>query len=368
IMKEETFLPGTVGCTVGCTVGYTVGAALLASTVLGLHCKPAQAVTFIPPAESSIPTRSTGGASRGNLQFVPLPDNSTPSRSTGGASRGNAQFVPPADTSGLGRASGGASRGSFNFIPPADQPSLGRTTGGASRNDISFIPPAGDGSLGRTSGGASRDAVFAPPTDNTSPQTAAGGASRTNDYGMVNELLDASVVSMQAITPDNFYGLTLSAHPTILTYLPASPAHTALFSLKDEAGNLLYSRVIPLNGDSGILSVQIPADAPALEVGQHYHWFLTLQFDDQVTPASPFVDAWIQRVAPTAEQAQGLAENEPLQVAEILAQSGIWYDAAATLSGLQADANEPTISQHWAELLTSVGLDEMVDVPLLAIN
>ncbi|MEM8806254.1 MAG: DUF928 domain-containing protein [Cyanobacteria bacterium P01_G01_bin.38] len=352
-----------------CAVGYTMGAVLLTGTLLGLCGKPAQAVPFTPPTDNSTPARGTGGASRGGLQFVPLSDNSAPSRSTGGASRSNVQFIPPSDNSGLGRASGGASRSSFNFIPPADQPSLGRTSGGASRNDINFVPPAGEPSLGRTTGGASRDTVFAPPADNASPRTTEGGASRTNDYGVVNELLDASVVSMQAITPDNFYGLTFSARPTILTYLPASPAHTAIFSLKDESGNLLYSQAISLSGNSGILPIQMSADAPILEVGQHYHWFVTLQFDDQITPASPFVDAWIQRVAPTAEQAQVLAANTPpLQVAEMLAQGGVWYDAAATLSGLQADADESTISQHWAELLTSVGLDEMVDVPMLTVN
>jgi hypothetical protein len=173
---------------------------------------------------------------------------------------------------------------------------------------------------------------------------------------------------MMAVTPDSFYGTTLAAHPTILTYLPASNAQEAVFSLKDESRNLVYRMVIPVSGEAGIVTVQLPDSAPALEVGKNYQWYITLKLDGQLTPASPFVDGWIRRIEPTPAMTESLATGNLQTDATVLAERGVWYDTAALWATLHRE--QPTndaITHEWQELLNSVGLDEIVAEPVVAV-
>ncbi|MEO0839570.1 MAG: hypothetical protein AAF063_11795, partial [Cyanobacteria bacterium J06643_5] len=95
----------------------TLGFSLIASTAL-IPSQKALAVSFSPPAESSAPRRSTGGASRTIFE-----NDSAPRRSTGGASRTIFE-----NDSAPRRSTGGASRTIFeNDSAPR------RSTGGASR-------------------------------------------------------------------------------------------------------------------------------------------------------------------------------------------------------------------------------------------
>ena len=285
---------------------------------------------------------------------------------TSGQPARSVSFTPPSDNASPAQGSGGASRSGFQFTPPSDNSAPSNGAGGASRGDNFFIPHPDNATPSQSSGGASRDGVFIPAPENSAPENAAGGASRTNDYGLTNELFTGSTVSMLAITPPNFYGLTVSERPTFMTYLPASTAHQAIFRLKNEDQSIVYEQVIPLNGESGILTVQLPNDAPALVTNQYYQWFVTLQTEAHLTPASPFVDAWVKRIEPTDAIAQAQASGDALTVAETLAQAGIWYDSSAILATLQVEQGSTTILGHWSELLASVGLDNLAETSLLS--
>jgi len=172
---------------------------------------------------------------------------------------------------------------------------------------------------------------------------------------------------MLAMTPDSFYGQTLQARPTIMAYVPPTSVREAQFSLKDEAQNLVYQESVLLPESGGIIAIQLPASAPELEVGEYYQWFVTLQIEEQITPASPFVDAWIQRIEPAESLAAALANADALESAEILAEQGVWYDTVAILSRLhQQDATATAAS--WLELLTSVGLESVAEVPVIALS
>ena len=274
-------------------------------------------------------------------------------------------FTPPPDNASPLQVSGGASRGGFQFVPPSDTPTPARVTGGASRGDIFFIPHPDNATAPSSSGGASRDGVFIPAPDNASLETTASGASRANDYGITSDLFTGSTVSMLAVTPASFYGLTISERPTFMTYLPSSSAHQAVFRLKDASQAVVYEQTIPLDGTAGILTIQLSNDAPALVIDQYYQWFVTLQTETNLTPASPFVDAWIKRIEPTESIVQAQMSEDSLLIAETLAQSGIWYDTSALLATLQSEQNSEVMVAHWAELLSSVGLNTLVEVPLL---
>jgi hypothetical protein len=269
--------------------------ALLISLVTTGAFSSAEAVTFTPSSKNGAPTRTTGGASRGNL-FTNR-GNGAPTRTTGGASRGNL-FT---------------NRG--NGAPT-------RTTGGSSRVGNSYFNPS--------------------TVASTNPATLIG------------------------LMPPNYYGTTVSERPTVMVYLPASSAEDAVFSIKDETGKMHYQMTIPVTGKSGVIGIKLPADAP-LTVGKNYQWFLALKVDGELSPSTPYIDGWIQRIQPSTELVTAMQQQNLLKQAQALGKDGVWYDCVATLAALHVNQpDNPTILKHWEELLASVSLKEIVAAPLMS--
>ena len=277
----------------------------------------AYAVGFEPPADNSAPQEVVGGASRGSF-FAPAPDNSTPRESTGGSSRGGL-FTPDSDNSAPSEATGGSSRGEF----------------------------------------------FAPVSDNSTPsETTAGisGTARSNLYGVPHS---TTAASMLAVTPESFYGTTLEARPTIMVYVHASNANEAVFSLKSEAKDLVYQMTLAVPSTGGVVAVTLPAEAPELAVNQNYQWYLAMKLDNELSPASPFVDGWVKRIRPSAELAGELATSEGLDDVAVLGANGVWYDTAAQLALLNNIEASDEMAGHWYELLEAVGLAEIATAPVI---
>ncbi|BDA70104.1 unknown protein [Calothrix sp. PCC 7716] len=302
----------------------------------------AYAVTFTPPAGNRAPSQATGGASRGNL-FTPKKGNGTPSQATGGASRGNL------------------------FTPKKGNGTPRQATGGASRGNL-FTPKKGNGTPRQATGGASRGNLFTPKIGNSAPQQASGEASRVGNYYLNPSMVaSSSTAALIGLMPQSYYGTTVSERPSVMVYLPASNAEEAVFSIKDEAGNMHHQMTIPVAGKSGVIAVKLPADAPALALGKNYQWFLALKVDGKLSPSTPYVDGWIQRIQPSAELATAMQQKNLLKQAEALGKNGVWYDCIATMAGLRtAQPENVTIINQWEELLSSVGLKEIVTAPLLA--
>jgi Domain of Unknown Function (DUF928) len=178
------------------------------------------------------------------------------------------------------------------------------------------------------------------------------------------------MVTMLGLMPQSFYGTTISGHPTILVYLPASEAQEAVFSLKDEERNLRYYVTVPISGKAGVYAFQFSADAPALEVNKNYQWFVALKREGSLTPGSPFVDGWIKRIEASPQLSASLStplvQDDVLAQAKVFGAAGVWYDSVAALASLRSQQpNSETIATHWNELLTSVGLQEISTAPLL---
>ncbi len=291
--------------------------ALLIALVTSSTWSSAYGIKFTPPPNSGTPTQSTGGASRGSF-FTPKKGNGAPKQASGGASRGNL-----------------------------------------------FTPTRGNGAPQQASGGASRGNLFTPAKGNSVPQPASGGASRVGSYELNPSIAASGPAALIAVLPQSFYGTTLSERPTIMVYFPASNAQEAVFSLKDEAGNMQHMMTIPVAG-TGVVSVKLPNDAPALAVGKNYQWFLALKINGQLSPSTPYVDGWIQRIQPSAQLAMAMQHKDAFKQAEALGKNGVWYDCVATLAQLYvAQPQNVTIIKQWEELLTSVSLKDIVTAPLL---
>ncbi|MGK7929341.1 MAG: DUF928 domain-containing protein, partial [Spirulina sp.] len=287
-----------------------------------------------------------GGASRG--EFVPPSENSAPGQAAGGASRG--EFVPPSENSAPGQAAGGAARG--DFMPSSDNGTPSRTVSGSARGD--FMPPSDNGTPSQAAGGAARgDFTF--PQNNIAPRSTVSGS----------YLFDDRELSLLALLPESFYGTTLSSHPTILAYIPASPANEAILSLKDEDKNMHYQMLVPLSGQAGIVAIALPDNAPPLEVDRNYQWYLAIKLDGNLSPSTPFIDGWVKRIEPSAELAQALEGQSLVQQSSILAANGVWYDSASILVDLRREnPTDPLLLKEWTELLDSVELSQFINAPL----
>jgi hypothetical protein len=192
---------------------------------------------------------------------------------------------------------------------------------------------------------------FKAPTNKPAPRQASTsqGASR----GLLCAQSTAqSPVSVKALVPESHYGLTSAERPTMLAYLPATSAKEVFFSIKDEAKQLHFETSLPISGEAGLLSLTLPDQAPALEVGKHYQWFLAVKCNGELRPSSPFVDGWIQRVQPNRSLSAVKTQAPSIDKAASLSAAGYWYDTLATLTQLkQQQPDNQDITQSWRDVL-----------------
>jgi hypothetical protein len=301
----------------------SLGTIAFLSVLTGTPWQAAQAVPFSPPPGNASPSQATGGASRGTA-FVPPSSNSAPQQATGGASRGTT-FAPPRENSAPQQATGGASRGT------------------------TFAPPADNAAPQQASGGASRGSIFTPPIEHSAPVNTAGGASRTNLQGTYASEQGLSVALM-ALTPQSFYGTTISERPVFMVYVPSSDARELVFSIKDQEDNMHYQMRLPAPAAAGVVAIHLPDDAPALEVGKNYHWYTAVLVDGSMSPSTPFVDAWVQRIEASSELAQAMKMERGVQDVEILAKGGVWYDSISSLARLRTA--QPTSETRWVWMMS----------------
>lgn len=198
--------------------------------------------------------------------------------------------------------------------------------------------------------------VFNPTSGGGGPRQSSGTATRSPRA--------TQLAAVKALLPPSLSGTTIAAHPTILAYVPRSAAKTALFRLTHEANQVIYQARLPLSGQAGILTIPLPKTAPALAIGQSYQWDLVLEISDHLAHNKPQAKGWIQRipVPPTL----AIQADDPVRQALTLCSQGIWYDCVAILAALRsAQPQDPTLQQHWAELLTSVGLQDLQPMAFL---
>ncbi|GAB4472121.1 MAG: hypothetical protein OHK0037_31780 [Elainellaceae cyanobacterium] len=166
---------------------------------------------------------------------------------------------------------------------------------------------------------------------------------------------------LTAIVPAQNLGYTLSEYPTLFVYVPASYAEKAAAAeliLTDDQDNEIYRATFSTGNQSGILRISLPAEAnmAPLEIGRDYHWSFALVCDPNDPSGNLVVDSWIQRVQPSAELSAAIATASPADLPALYAQSGIWYEAIASLADPYRQPTDETIVAQWQNLLNSVGL------------
>ncbi len=213
---------------------------------------------------------------------------------------------------------------------------------------------------------------FSPPQPPPEPPPGGrvrGGARRNPLCLEVKPKLTALVPSTET-TPSviNVWGLTTKANPTLWFYMPYTKdsAYPTEFVLQDQQSNPIYRQAIALPNQPGVISLSLPANAPPMDVNKQYRWFLTVYCDQQKQSPPVYVEGVIQRINLNAKITQQLQTAKPLQQSAIYAEHGVWHEALTTLAQLrQKDPQDTALKTAWRDLLTSVGLDDIVTKPIL---
>ena len=212
----------------------------------------------------------------------------------------------------------------------------------ATTSKVTFNPPAGD-----------------------KPQITQGAASRITRK-CINSLGNSDLPAAPII-PVASQGLTIASHPTVLVYLPQTSAQKLFFSWQTENNQDHYQAILPIENKAGIISLTLPENAPPLEVGKNYHWALAILCDGQLHPDSPTIEGQIRRVALEPTICDRLKKANLLETAVIYGEAGIWYETVATLAQLKtAQPSDQNLASNWEDLLTSVGLEKISQVPTIA--
>lgn len=201
--------------------------------------------------------------------------------------------------------------------------------------------------------------AFKPPERGT-PTTTIGGASRGSACLKEKKAL-------KGLIPENKLGLTFAEHPTFYWSVPLTTVKTAQLTLFTGQGKkVLYETNLTIPNKAGIISFTLPADAPPLEVGKTYHWYLSLICDDSDYSNNPRVEGWVERTKPESPLMEKLAKADLQKLPTLYAEAGIWYEALDSLVQLRrTQPNDLKTRLDWKQFLNSVGLNAIANEPLI---
>jgi LysM repeat protein len=141
---------------------------------------------------------------------------------------------------------------------------------------------------------------------------------RMPDRGLPSNLVGAAArgcerdykPALTLLVPPDEMGFTADARPTFTWIAPqlqwkdVPPALLPQLEFKlvseTKPDAPLYRTVISTGGESELIQLTLPSDAPALEVNQRYIWSVTV-LCGEVSPMNVTTAAWIQRIDPAIQ-------------------------------------------------------------------
>lgn len=209
--------------------------------------------------------------------------------------------------------------------------------------------------------------LFQPPPEESQPEETEGAASR-QDKVCSQDLMASQTkrdsLKLTAIVPKRNYGLTVAEYPTFWVYLPQTSARQAILSIKAEGTSPHWQQTIELAGESGTMGIKLSDVAPALETGKNYQWAVTLVCGSSPHPNDPVVVAWIRRVAEPNVVNYQLGTTSKLELAQMYARQGIWYDTLDILFAARK-SSLANWQEIWHTYLQSGGLVKIADEPVV---
>ncbi len=200
-----------------------------------------------------------------------------------------------------------------------------------------------------------------PPTGNRgAPQTTTGGGTRGDDPTCL--VGEEGTIPMVAIMPNREnIAKTASLTPVIYVYVPETTATEGELTLTDEKETMeVYHTQFDLTDTKGIIKLKIPAQA-MLKAGNTYKWSFAVVCSSQASYKDKAIAGQINVVEIPETMENNLKNSSPIEKAAAYAESALWIETLDTIAQLQ-----PQEKEVWHSLLSSVGLESLVDQPLIS--
>ncbi|MBW4444835.1 MAG: DUF928 domain-containing protein [Plectolyngbya sp. WJT66-NPBG17] len=204
-----------------------------------------------------------------------------------------------------------------------------------------------------------------PPPPPNNPGSSSAGGRRDPTACPQDEIAATTTPALTTFSPTTKPGITLAERPTLLVFVPKTSAKTAEFSLRDRNGSGVYRTTLALTNTPGIISLSLPAQAPALEVGKQYLWSFAVICNPNDRLGDHFVTGAVQRIALDPTRLRQIQQASPKEQVSLYQKADVWYDALAVLFELQrTQPNDPNINAIWREALQSGGVNIMMNSKL----
>ncbi len=200
-----------------------------------------------------------------------------------------------------------------------------------------------------------------PPRQGSPTGRQRGGASR----GPCHQF--ESLAAIVPATNGMVWGQTMRDRPTFWFYLPQAltPQTPIEFTLQDAADTDVYStRLTVANPQPGLIRLQIPDSAKALEPGKTYTWTFSVYCDPAKPSSAVFVKGMVQRASSDVTAQNRLETAGLMEHARLYAANGIWYDAFDILATLYSGKpSDRQLNSVWTTLLKQVNLSDFSTAP-----
>lgn len=199
-----------------------------------------------------------------------------------------------------------------------------------------------------------------PPSDVDKSDNRSNGVSR----GCEDVANQSTGSEQQLLTPllpsTSFFGLTVSANPTLWFYVPYQSKFSGNFVLYDGENKPVHEASFTLSGKPGVVQISLPSSV-SLQIDREYQWYFKIYCQRGQPPIS--VSGKIQRVNFSNPALRSQLEKATVSDRiSILAANGIWYDALTAAGEIrQTDPNDG----HWPSLLRQIGLSNIASEPIV---
>ncbi len=184
----------------------------------------------------------------------------------------------------------------------------------------------------------------------------------------ITALVPGEEASGENQSSKSFLASTVAEYPTFWVYVPDLPTNlrSGEFVLQDEAGDDVYRTSLTLPGKPGVISISLPSNPQySLKIDKKYRWYFQVYCGEKQTkPEYFYVDAWVQRAALTPVLESQLKTAKPREYIAYAA-NNIWYDALTNLADLRRTDSQNAMIKDWADLLSSVGLQDLAQAPIV---
>lgn len=194
----------------------------------------------------------------------------------------------------------------------------------------------------------SRPTLYKPPRVGV-PGGRIGGGARGDDQ----------TFSLSVVAPSDHTGLTSLEQPALYWYLSKPFTSPIEFTLIGDDVKPLVEVSLPTPYQPGLQRIRLADFGVRLSPDSQYFWFVSFVVDPNLRSRDILAGATIRRIQLADDLSKKLDAADKADRAKLFAESGLWYDAIASISNaIEADPKNLSLRTLRASLLEQIGLED----------